>query len=220
MGINSLSVQIREVDTKSRVKKLRQAGLAPGVIYGGAKSNIPIQFNGKELEKLLKSSRKGMNTLIEMEVRENEAETVMIRELFREPTTGSLLHVDFYRVSLSERLQTEVQLAWVGEASGVKQGGLMQPGLRSVLVECLPAQIPDRLEVLVTDLEVGDKLTVADLTVPAGIRILTEPDEVVVSILAARVEAEPADTPAPVGEKAEETPASVQEADAGKLAAK
>jgi len=92
MGTNNLSVQIREVDTKSRIKKLRQAGLAPGVIYGGAKSNIPIQFNGKELEKLLKRSRKGMNTLIEMEVPEQGAETVMIRELRREPTTGSLLH--------------------------------------------------------------------------------------------------------------------------------
>jgi len=113
-----------------------------------------------------------------------------------------------------------VQLAWVGEASGVKHGGLMQPGLRSVLVECLPTQIPDRLEVLVTDLEVGDKLTVADLTVPAGVQILNEPDDVVVSILAARVEAEPAETPAPAGEKAEETPANAPEADAGKLAAK
>ncbi len=220
MGTNNLSVQIREVDTKSRVKKLRQAGLAPGVIYGGAESNIPIQFNGKELEKLLKRSRKGMNTLIEMEVPENGAETVMIRELRREPTTGSLLHVDFYRVSLAERLQTEVQFAWVGEASGVKQGGLLQPGLRSVLVECLPAQIPDHLEVLVTDLQVGDKLTVADLTVPAGVRILNEPDEVVVSILAARVEAEPATTPTAAGEKAEGAPTNALEVDAGKLAAK
>lgn len=210
METNNLSVQIRDVGPKGRVKKLRRAGLVPGVVYGGSKSNIPIQFNGKELEKLLSSSRKGMNTLIKMEVPPAGAETVMVRELSREPIKGTILHVDFYRVSLSERLQTEVQLVWIGEPSGVKLGGLMQPGLRSVLVECLPTQIPDSLEVEVTDLGVGDKLTVADLTIPSGVQVLNEPDEVIVTILAARVEAEPA--PA---EETEETAPNASEEDAG-----
>ena len=220
MGQNSLLAQLREVDTKSHVKRIRKEGLAPGIIYGGIKSTIPIQFNCKELDKLLNNSSKGRNTLIEMDIPEVGSETVMIRELRREPTTGSLIHVDFYRVSLSERLHTEVQLAWIGESIGVKQGGLLQPGLRSVMIECLPTEIPDHLEVIVTNLGVGDKLTVADLVVPSGVNILNEPDEVVVSILAARVEEEPAVAPTPVDVKPDETQPNVTQPGPGKLAAK
>jgi large subunit ribosomal protein L25 len=214
----SLLAQLREINTKGHMQKIRNEGLVPGIVYGGVKSTTPIQFNKKELEKLLNHSSKGMNTLIDIDIPEAGIETVMIRELQRKPTTGALMHADFYRISLSERLHAEIQLAWIGESLGVKQGGLLQPGLRSVMVECLPAEIPDRLEVVVADLEIGDKLTVADLVFPPGINILNDPDEVVVSILSARVvEEEPAVIQTPPEEKLDETASNSAP---GKLAAR
>lgn len=212
MEAKSISVEHRETGSKGRVHRVRKAGLTPGVVYGGDKSANPIKFNHKDLDRILNRSSKGMNTLIEMQYPDQTAETVIVRELQREPMTGALLHVDFYRVSLSERISAEVPLTWVGEAEGVKKGGLLQPGLRTVLVECLPDQIPDRLEVPVAQLEVGDKLTVADLNPPPGVEIQNEPDEVVVSILSARVEAEPA-TPTPAEEKPEATEPPTNEGD-------
>lgn len=208
MTVNHLSMQLRKIGTKGSLNRIRKEGLVPGVVYGGDKPNTFVQFDRKNLGKILKRSGKGTNALIELKVPGEEQETVMIRDLQWNVLTGALIHADFYRVSLSQPITAEVPLTWIGEPIGVKKGGLMQPGLRSVLVECLPAQIPERLEVAVADLNVGDKLTVADLQTPPGVKILEALEEVIVSILSARVEEEP--SPPPEEKREEIKPPAVE----------
>ncbi|NLK52312.1 MAG: 50S ribosomal protein L25 [Syntrophomonadaceae bacterium] len=190
MSVINLSVQLREKTSKGQLKQMRREGRSPGVIYGGEEASVAVGFYSRDLEKIFKGSDKGINTLIEMQLPEGKKETVMTRELQRDPLTEMLLHADFYRVSLSERMTFEVPLAWIGESMGVKEGGILQPGLYTLTVECLPTQIPDRIEVSVENLGIGDKLLVEDLVVPSGVEVLSDPEELVVSILAGRVMAE------------------------------
>ncbi|NPV92637.1 MAG: 50S ribosomal protein L25 [Firmicutes bacterium] len=199
-----LEFEIRPTDARGRVKQQRKGGLALGVIYGGGKPNLNVQFDRKRLESILAHSGHGRNTLLEARVRaENgeETDTVMIRELQRDPVRRHLRHADFYRISLSERIVTEVPLTLVGEARGVKEGGRLQSFLRSLRIECLPTQIPGAVEVKVDELGFGDRITVADLKLPAEIRVLNDRDESVVGIVAAREEEAPKPEVEPAGEE-------------------
>lgn len=202
-----LEFEIRPTDSKGRVKRQRKSELTPGVIYGGNKPNINVQFDRKKLESILSHSGHGRNTLLEARVTAEkgpETDTVMIRELQRDPVHRHLRHADFYRISMSERIVTEVPLTLVGDAKGVKEGGRLQSFLRSLRIECLPAQIPGAVEVGVDELEIGDRITVADLKLPAEVRVLNDQDEPVVGVVATREEEAPKPEPEAAGE--DETP--------------
>lgn len=204
-----LEIEIRTVDTKGRTRRLREAGLAPGVVYGGNKPNLKVQFKRKQLEQILTHSGRGSNTLLEVRFKAGkgfETDTVMIRELQRDPIYHRLRHADFYRISLSERINAEVPLTLVGEAAGVKEGGRLQSFLRSLKVECLPAQIPSTIEVRVDGLHIGEKLTVVDLMLPEEIRVLHDLDEPVVGVAAAREEEIESPKPEPEAAEREAVP--------------
>jgi len=184
-----LEVELRPEDGKGKLRKVREAGRVPGVVYGGYKPNLNVQFDRKPLEHIISHSGRGMNTLFEIRLKSDkglETDTVMARELQRDPVYRRLRHADFYRISMSERITTEVHLAMGGEPVGVKEGGRLQPFLRSLRIECLPAQIPNAIEVKVDELRIGDRLTVADLKLPAEIRVLHDPDEPVAGVAAAK----------------------------------
>src|SRR5579875_1251026 len=141
---------------------------------------------------------------------------VLLREMQRHPVTGAVLHTDFYEVDLTERLTVSVPLHFVGKAAGVVEGGILQPLLREVEVECLPTEIPEFIAVDVTHLAIHEAVHVGELTLPAGVTAITDRTQPVVTVLPPTVEApKAAETPEAATEgaaAAEAAPAPTPEA--------
>ncbi len=186
----SLNAQKRERGSKGSMRALRDEGLTPAVLYGREVGNLLLQVSTKELEGIITSHNIG-STLINMEVADSsEPYLVMCREIQREPLKRNLLHADFFQVVLTEELETEVPVILIGEAPGLKEEGILQHMLRMVLVACLPTEIPDRLEVDISGLHVGEQVTVADIEAPEKVTIISEPESVIAGIVAATYEEE------------------------------
>ncbi|MBI4436330.1 MAG: 50S ribosomal protein L25 [Candidatus Omnitrophica bacterium] len=176
----TLSAEVRTELGKQRNKHLRQAGFVPAVVYRHGKSTLALRVLKGELARALHTER-GENVVISLtvagEAKQGKAKErlVMIKEIQHEPLHGSILHVDFHEISLSEKLKVNVPIEAKGESVGVKQdGGVLEHTLREVETECLPTQIPDRFEVDVSLLKIGDSLQVKDIPVPEGVRILSD----------------------------------------------
>lgn len=201
-----LEAQVREEKGKGHAAKLRREGLLPCVLYGSEIDSIPITVKTSDLDRILKEG--GHNALIKVKL-DNQEYISLVREIQNHPVTKEFLHADFHRISMKEKLQTLVPLEIIGEAPGITEGGVLQHLLREVEVECLPTDIPEVVEVDISSLGFGESLTVADLDAGKGVEIITDPDTVVVSIVAPEKEEEPeeaeseaeAQEPARVGEK-------------------
>jgi large subunit ribosomal protein L25 len=169
--------------TGKQVKELRREGFVPGVLYGREFDSLSLQFDERVLSRVL--SQVGGSQLISVNVEGKKApEMALVREVQRDPIRGTVLHVDLYRVLMTERLTAEVPLAVVGESPIItKNEGILLHGLSSIEVECLPGDLVDSIEVdLSTLLQVDDAIMVADLAIPAGIDVLTDPEETVVRV--------------------------------------
>ncbi|NLC12195.1 MAG: 50S ribosomal protein L25 [Firmicutes bacterium] len=183
----------RKKESKGELKEKRRKGLVPGVIYGRGSDTESIYVDANALKKSLLTPA-GLNVLIELEVKgdgEQKKETVMIKELQRDLLRKEeLLHVDFYRISLKEKIEVDVPLNFVGEPAGVKEGGILAVQLREVSLKCLPTEIPEKLDVNIENLAMGQSLFVSDLEIPEGLELLTDPEESVVSVQAPTVAVE------------------------------
>jgi large subunit ribosomal protein L25 len=192
MSSYELSAEPRSVVGK-KVRFLRRQGVVPGNVYGHSDS-AAIQFNDRDAEHLI--LRAGRTSLISLKVKGAEPTTVLMKTWQRHPYKGSLLHVDFYRVAMTETLRMDVPIRLTGEAPAVKQtGGLPFQSQATLSVECLPGDIPEAIEVDISGLEEIDaSIFVRDLAVPSGVTVLTDPDELIVKIMPPTVEEEaPAD---------------------------
>jgi large subunit ribosomal protein L25 len=191
-----------------KVRFLRREGLVPANVYGHAASTA-IQLSARDVEHTI--HRAGRTQLISLEIGQ-EATTVLLKDWQRHPFKGNLLHVDFFRVAMTETLRMDVPIRLAGDAPAVKtaNGTPFQP-LATLSVECLPGDIPEAIEVDISGLEEIDaSIYVRDLTAPSGVTILTDGDEMVVKIMAPATEAE-----APAEGAAEaEAPAAASEAPA------
>ena len=174
-----------------RSKRLRREGVLPGNVYGRGLDSVAVQLPRREAEDLL--SEHGQNSLIEIAV-EGEADerSVIVRQIQRHPLTRELLHLDFYQVDLARTIQANVPVTLVGEAPAVHTyQGVMITGLDHVLVEALPAEMPSHIEISVDGLEeLYEQLTVGDLPVAAGVRMMSDPEIMLVRIARPRVSAE------------------------------
>lgn len=189
-----LRAESRPRGTKGSVNALRRKGLLPAVVYGKDVGNLLVQLLEKDLAALLARHSMG-STLISLEVtdgesRQNSPYMVMIRDVQRDPIKQKFLHADFYQVSLTEEIQTEIPVILIGEAPGVKEGGILQHQLREVIVICLPTKMPDRLEADISSLGIGDQVTVADLQVPEGVKVVTDMDITIANVIAPVIEVE------------------------------
>jgi large subunit ribosomal protein L25 len=196
-----LTAQRRTLVGRNAIKKIKAAGMVPGVIYGSAQEPVNLQINGRELLNVL-SHASGENILVELEILDNgqkQNALAMIQEIQHHPLEREILHVDFHAVSANETVSAEVPIETVGEAVGVKvQGGLLEHILRYLEVECLPGDLPQVIEVDVTNLDVGESLHVRELKLPPGVEAITDAEQTVVAVVEARVEeevAEPLITP-------------------------
>jgi len=169
--------------TGKQVSRLRRQGWVPGVMYGHGYESVALQFEAHNLTRLL--SRVGSSQLIGIRVKgAKEPEMALVRDVQRDPIRGDLLHVDFYRVQMTERLRAEIPLMMEGVSPVVARNeGMLLQGLSAVEVECLPADLVDAIAVDLTDLVALDQaIHVRDLAIPAGIEVLADPDELVVRV--------------------------------------
>jgi large subunit ribosomal protein L25 len=182
-----VAAQGRAETGKNVNRRLRAQGLIPGVVYGAAKKSVAVAVSPKEITTILRSAS-GENTLFDLEI-EGKRRKVILKEFQLGPVKGQLLHADFYEVALDKVLEVKVHIEIQGIPVGVKvQGGILDFVTRELEVECLPTDIPDKIAVDVSALELGKHLRVSDLKAPAKVKVLTEPDVVVVHVVAPRAE--------------------------------
>jgi len=185
-----LTAEMREVVGK-QTKQLRRDGWVPGVIYGHGFDPLVVKFEERPLGRLL--ARVRGSQLVEVAVTgHEEPETVLVRDVQRDVITRALLHVDLYRVRMTERLRAEVPLILIGESPITVLGeGILLQGISSVEVECLPADLVDAIEIDLSGIiSLDQTLHVGDLAVPSGMDILTDLDEMIVQVVLAPQEEE------------------------------
>ena len=197
----ALDVEIRSSIGKGAARKLRAAGRIPGVCYGNGRAPVSVSLDPRSLERLLKSSATGINTLIDLRVSgggDYDGRVVLIKELQRDPLSARALHADFYAVDLEQAIQVSVPIHVSGIAPGVTNGGILDHALRELQIECLPRAIPDQILVDVSGLEIGMSLHVRDLILPADVTLMSDPDLSVISVVTpAALEEETAAVAAP-----------------------
>ncbi|HUT74330.1 MAG TPA: 50S ribosomal protein L25 [Armatimonadota bacterium] len=219
MEQRELAVTKREQAGTSAARRLRRQGLAPAVLYGRGRAPVALAVNAKRLLEVLRAG--GHNAVVRLEVENGgeEPPTVMLREIQVHPLTGQVLNVDFQRISLTEKITAQVPVVVIGEAPGLKQGGVLDHVLREVEVVALPTELPNRIELDISKLEIGHALHVSDLSLPSEVTLVSEASGMVVSMTLPRAVEEvapAAPTEAPEGEEAPaagEAPA--EEEDAG-----
>jgi large subunit ribosomal protein L25 len=178
---------------RNNAGRLRREGRIPAVLYGGGSGEAePLAVDPRTLMHILHSGS-GVNTLIALRV-EGAGETrVLVKEYQIDPVSRKLLHADFYRVAMDKVLRVTVQVYLTGEAKGVKaQGGVVEFVNRDIQIECLPADIPERLTVDVTELMLNDGIRVRDLATGGKWKAVSDADLLIVHVVAPKVEAEPA----------------------------
>ncbi len=212
MGQNELSAELREHTGKGVARKLRAAGRIPAVLYGKGRASSALSLDPEALERLLRESDAGMNTLIDLQVNGGGggAQVVLVKELQRDPVRGFPLHADLYQVDMETSIEVAVPIHLVGNPQGVElNDGILDHSMRELEIACLPRAIPESLEVDVSALDVGDSIHVRDLALPEGVELRSDPDLSVASVVAAKVAEE--ETPAEgEGEVEGEAPAAAE----------
>lgn len=209
-----LQVLPREVLGK-KVKALRRQGVTPANIYGHGIESRAVQADTSTVAHLLRTA--GRNAIISLQVQgEDASRSVMVRAAQRDPVTDRLLHVDFYQVSLTEKMRAEVRVVLVGTAPAVTElGGVLLQGLDSVTVEALPGDIPPQFEVDVSRLEqFDDSIHVKDLVLGPSVTLLTDLEPVIAKVAAPRLAAELEAEAEAAAAEAEEAAAAVAEEEA------
>lgn len=184
-----LGAESREVRGKNHVRRVRRAGRVPAVVYGGdTREGRPVSVDPKELLRIL-HSESGVNTLIELALDGGKADRVLVKEFQLDPISSELLHVDFYRLAMDRAITVTVPVSLAGEAVGVKQqGGLVDFVTREVQVECMPSEIPEHIEVDVTELRVGDGVRLRDRVEGVAWTPVSDPDTLLVHVLPPKVD--------------------------------
>ncbi|MBU8685668.1 50S ribosomal protein L25/general stress protein Ctc [Bacillus haynesii] len=175
-----LKAEERTDSRRSSLRKIRQSGFVPGVIYGKNLENKSVALDSIELLKILRAE--GKNTIINLDIN-GDQHSVMVTELQTDPLKDSIVHADFKVVDMEVEMEATVPVNLTGEAEGIKQGGVLQQPLYEMSVTAKPKNIPQTIEVDISSLEVNDVLTVGDIPSKGDYSFNHEPDEVVASIL-------------------------------------
>ncbi len=199
-----LEVLKREKAGKEVAKKLRRDGFIPGVVYGAGEKPTPVQIPTNAFIKFRRSGH-GENALITLNIKNGKtaSEKVLIRDIQKDPVKDNVIHIDFQHVSLTKKITIKIPIHLVGTPTGVKdQGGILQQVLRELEITCLPTDIPEKVEVDVTALKIGDSIHVSDLSLPQ-VEILTDPVQTITSVVPPMKEEEVAKPVAAEGVPAE-----------------
>src|SRR5262245_19284648 len=218
MDTVEITIHPRSDTGKSAARRMRRAGQVPGIVYGPKRTPALVAVDTLQVERRL-AHLEGSHLIRLVSAEPGGSDggerMVLVREMQRHPVTGAVLHTDFYEVDLTERLAVSVPLHFIGKAAGVVAGGILQPILREIEVECLPTEIPEFIEVDVTALGIHDAVHLAELTLPEGVQATGEATQTLVTVLPPTVEAPPTEAAAEVAAEAAPGEAAAPPADAG-----
>lgn len=191
----TLKTEKREELGKGAARSLRKNSMIPAVLYRGGAST-PIKFSKKELTNFVNTTA-GKQLMVTLQFADGKSKLALVKEYQLDPVRGELIHADFFEVSLKEKVKVPVHITTVGEPIGVKRDkGILQHLFREIEVECLPDKIPGKVEIDITTLEIGQSFHVSDIKLPDDVKILSNPEEGIVTIVAPVIE----EVPAPVEE--------------------
>ncbi len=193
-----LQVDAREAGSKQRARRLRRCGKIPGILYGPKTQPVPLEIDTKDFSTRV-AHLEGSHLVRLKSASSGLAEKVaLVKEVQYHPITGEVIHTDLYEVDLTARIQVHVPLHFVGKAEGVVRGGILQPVVREIEVECLPLDIPEFFNVEVSGLDIGDSIHIEDLPMPSGVTAIYESNLALVTVVPPTVEEAPAPAAAPV----------------------
>ncbi len=188
-----MEVQTRPTLTKGQLNQLRREDKVPGVLYGRGDNNFPLVIDGRTLRQVLTTG--GGNVLLDLKVKskgkKTRQETVMFRDIQRDILyQDRILHVDFIRISMTDKIEVPVYLNFIGEPAGIQEGGVLSLVSREVEVRCLPGDIPEQFDIDISELEIGDSITAESLVLEGDIELITPPDTILAQVLAPMAEEE------------------------------
>ncbi|MBV8136313.1 MAG: 50S ribosomal protein L25 [Deltaproteobacteria bacterium] len=218
METGELNCEKRAVKPRSMITALRRQGRVPAVLYGPGTPPTPVSVSGIELRYSLSAASHARIVRLKSGASELDGRHVIFKEVQHAPVSGAVLHADLYEVDLTRAIQVEVPLKFTGRARGVADGGILQPLVRALTVECLPLEIPEAIEIDVTELGVHEVIHVSAVKVPGNVQPIFDQDYAVVSVLPPTV----AEAPTPQAGAAEGAPeegAAAEGAAAGAAAA-
>jgi large subunit ribosomal protein L25 len=185
-----LEAQQRDAGTKNDARRVRREGKIPAVIYGAGKQAMPVSVDPRQVSRILHSET-GHNTVFDLAL-DGERTKAMIVDWQYEPIKGSLLHIDLKRIAMDQKLKVNIPIELMGEPAGVKQqGGILEQIAREVEVECLPGDIPNQIELNVSELVFGTVLRISDLPKNDKIKYLSDPEQPVAHIITIKEEEVP-----------------------------
>lgn len=188
MEIAQIEAKLRNEIGKGASNRARREGFIPAELYGKEKDNISVMVSENEMEKLI--NRFGENALIKVFIDNDgkkENYTVLLKEIQRHPVRGTLSHIDFHQVSMTDKINTIVPVVLVGDSPGVSEGGILQQLVRELDIRCLPTDIPGSIELDISNLNIGDSLSVSDVNISEEIEIVTDENTVIASVVAPQV---------------------------------
>ena len=179
----TLEVSRREKTGKEIAKKLRKDGRIPAIVYGGHRDPVPVTVDLKTVSELVKKSEHGVRSIFLLKMADSDQQRhAMIKEITINPISRKMIHIDFVRVMMDEKVRVVVPIHLLGTAKGVKEGGLLDWQMREIHLECLPGQIPDSLDHDITDLAFNHFVRVSDLKIADGLRVLDDVERVIASV--------------------------------------
>lgn len=197
-----LNAEKRAEKGNGPARRLRAAGRVPAVLYGRGMESVPLSVDARELTHVL---HQGSNVLIDLNIGKDKFLT-LAKDINRDHIKGRWIHVDFLAIDKDQKITVNVAVTPVGSSRGVKEGGVLEHHMWEIEVECLPFDVPESVEIDVSDLGIGDNVHVSDLSVPSGVEILSDPEELVLAVIQPQapieVEGEAAEGEAAEGEAA------------------
>ena len=191
MELFDLKATQRNTVGKSPARALRRQGLIPAILYGPKRESLSLTVSPMDLDKIYKTSGTEqviIKLIIENGVTQNA--TVLVKEVQTSPVSRQYLHIDFLEISLDEEIVVRVPVEVTGKSKGVERGGFLQLVRHELEVSCLPVDMPDKIEVDIADLDIGDAVHVEDIALDDRIKMLSEPGHTVLTVVAPAVEEE------------------------------
>lgn len=210
-----ISVDLREKKRKRDAKRLLRMGKIPGVLYGPKTQAVGLALDKREFSSRVADLEGSHLVRLKSESAALADKVALVKDMQHHPISGEVIHTDLYEVDLSEKIVVSVPLHFIGKAEGVVRGGILQPIVREIEVECLPLDIPAFFEVDVSKLDIGDSVHIEELTMPAGVTAVFESNMALVTVVPPTVEEAPAAAAAPEGaEAAPAAPEATKEGEA------
>lgn len=180
----TLTVEPRQSSGKEEAGRIRRSGKVPGIFYSTGKQATSLTFDAREFHLKFAGIEGAHLVQLNSSHPDLQGKIALLKEVQKHPITSNLLHIDFYGVDANKSIQVTVPLHFQGKAEGVTAGGTLQTLMRELLIECLPGNIPEFVEVDVTPLKVHESFHIEDIALPTGVKAVSETNEAVVTVIA------------------------------------